>query len=70
MTIDKILRRFFWEFGYQNAIVRKPPEERRLVGHRSIVQLLRSGDPGTIEQMVQLHLAPHLSDDEVSKGLG
>lgn len=70
VTIDKILRRFFWEFGYQNAIVRKPPEERRLVGHRSIVQLLRSGDPGTIEQMVQLHLAPHLSDDEVSKGLG
>jgi DNA-binding FadR family transcriptional regulator len=71
LTIDKILRRFFWEFGYQNSIVRKPPEGRRLAGHRSIVQLLRSGDPGTIEQIIQLHLAPHLSsDDEVSKELG
>jgi GntR family transcriptional regulator, transcriptional repressor for pyruvate dehydrogenase complex len=64
ITIDTILRRFFWEFGYQHALVRKPPAARLLDGHRSIVQIMRSGDRGAIQEMIDLHLAPHLSADD------
>jgi GntR family transcriptional regulator, transcriptional repressor for pyruvate dehydrogenase complex len=61
VTIDTILRRFFWEFGYQSELVRKPPVERLFDGHRSIVRLLRAGDLETIDGMIELHLTPHLT---------
>ena len=64
VTIDLILRRFFWEFGYQSELVRKPPEGRLFDGHRSIVQLLRAGDPEAIDRMIELHLLPHLSAED------
>ncbi|HEX3815755.1 MAG TPA: GntR family transcriptional regulator [Mycobacteriales bacterium] len=66
VTIGTIMHRFFWEFGYRDAIVRKPPEPRVLTSHRSIVALLRTGKPKNIQHMIELHLWPHLSsDDEV-----
>ncbi len=64
VTIGTILHRFFWEFGYRDAQVRKPPPARLLGGHRTIVQLMRSGDRGEIQRMIDLHLSPHLSGDE------
>lgn len=68
VTIGTILHRFFWEFGYRHALVRKPPPTRLLECHRSIVHLLRAGDPADIQQMIDLHLSPHLtSDDEESR---
>jgi DNA-binding FadR family transcriptional regulator len=63
--MGNILYRFFWEFGYRDGLVRKPPEVRVLEGHRTIVQLLRTGDPRTISRMIDVHLSPHLhADDE------
>jgi DNA-binding FadR family transcriptional regulator len=64
VTIGTILHRFFWEFGYRQALVRKPPPARLLECHRSIVQLLRTGDPADIQQMIDLHLSPHLTSDD------
>lgn len=64
VTMGTILHNFFWEFGYRRALVRKPPEERLLDGHRSIVRLLRARDPGNIRQMIDLHLSPDDSGDE------
>lgn len=63
VTMGNILYRFFWEFGYRDGLVRKPPEVRVLEGHRTIVQFLRTGDPGTISQMIDVHLSPHLHAD-------
>jgi GntR family transcriptional repressor for pyruvate dehydrogenase complex len=64
VTMGNILYRFFWEFGYRDGLVRKPPEVRVLEGHRTIVQFLRTGDPGTISQMIDVHLSPHLHADD------
>ncbi|MGW5360782.1 FadR/GntR family transcriptional regulator [Actinopolymorpha pittospori] len=64
VTTGTILHRFFWEFGYRDALVRKPPVTRLLDGHRLIVRLLRSRDPGNIQEMIDLHLSPHLSADD------
>ncbi|GAA2756511.1 FadR/GntR family transcriptional regulator [Actinopolymorpha rutila] len=64
VTVGSILHRFFWEFGYRRAQVRKPPAERLLDGHRSIVRLLRTRDPGNIQHMIDLHLSPHDGGDE------
>jgi DNA-binding FadR family transcriptional regulator len=64
VTIGTILHRFFWEFGYRDSVVRKPPSKRLLVSHRSIVDMLRSGDPADIERMIELHLTPRLNSDE------
>jgi DNA-binding FadR family transcriptional regulator len=66
VTIGTIMHRFFWEFGYRDAIVRKPPEPRVLTSHRSIVALLRTGNPKNIQHMIELHLSPHLSSDDSS----
>ena len=63
VTMGNILYRFFWEFGYRDGLVRKPPEVRVLEGHRTIVQFLRTGDPGTIPQMIDVHLSPHVHAD-------
>lgn len=68
VTIGTILHRFFWEFGYRDALVRKPPPSRLLQGHRSIVQILRSRDRGEIQRMIDLHLSPHLSADDEAPG--
>jgi GntR family transcriptional regulator, transcriptional repressor for pyruvate dehydrogenase complex len=64
VTIDTIVRRFFWEFGYQRGLVRKPPTTRVLGGHGEIAQLLRLRDPALIGRMIDVHLAPHLSVDD------
>ncbi|MBO0707018.1 MAG: FadR family transcriptional regulator [Candidatus Dormibacteraeota bacterium] len=64
VTIGMILQRFFFEFVYRDAGARKPPEPRLWTSHREILRLLRLRDPATIPQMVELHLAPHLTSDE------
>jgi GntR family transcriptional regulator, transcriptional repressor for pyruvate dehydrogenase complex len=64
VTLGTILHRFFWEFGYERALVRKPPTARLLASHRTIVQLLRSRDPAAIQQVIDLHLSPQLSADD------
>ena len=64
VTMGTILHRFFWEFGYRDSAVRKPPSQRLLESHRSIVRMLRSGDQADIERMIELHLTPRLSTDE------
>jgi GntR family transcriptional regulator, transcriptional repressor for pyruvate dehydrogenase complex len=61
VTVGTILHRFFWEFGYRYAIVRKPSGGRALDSHLTIVELLRSRDPGNIERMIDVHLSPHLN---------
>lgn len=68
VTVGTILHRFFWEFGYRDELVRKPPASRLLEGHRSIVQILRSRDRGEIQRMIDLHLSPHLSADDEAPG--
>jgi|SRR5882757_2108004 len=67
VTIGTILRRFFWEFGYRDEIVRKPPMPRVLEGHREIVALLRTGDPSNVQKMIDVHLSPHLAADGKAK---
>jgi GntR family transcriptional repressor for pyruvate dehydrogenase complex len=64
VTIGTILHRFFWEFGYRDAIVRKPPTQRLLSSHATIVDLLRSGDREAVGRMIALHLEPHLAEDK------
>jgi GntR family transcriptional regulator, transcriptional repressor for pyruvate dehydrogenase complex len=64
LTMGTILHRFFWEFGYREAIVRKPPRTRLQHSHLEIVQLLKTRDKENIRRMVDLHLAPHLDDDD------
>lgn len=66
VTIGTILHRFFWEFGYRDNVVRKPPKSRTSNGHLEIVQLLRLGDPRNVDRMISLHLAPHLPEDDTS----
>ena len=65
VTLGTILQRFFWEFAYRDGLDYGPPVGRFLSGHGSIVQLLRSGDPAVVDQIIDLHLAPHLGDEEV-----
>jgi GntR family transcriptional regulator, transcriptional repressor for pyruvate dehydrogenase complex len=65
VTLGTILQRFFWEFAYRDGLDYGPPVGRFLSGHGSIVQLLRSGDPEVVDQIIELHLAPHLGDEEV-----
>ncbi len=64
VTLGMILQRFFFEFAYRDSGARKPPEPRLWTSHREILRLLRRRDPTTIPQMVELHLAPHLTSDE------
>jgi GntR family transcriptional regulator, transcriptional repressor for pyruvate dehydrogenase complex len=64
VTLGSILHRFFWEFGYLEGGVRKPPEPRLASSHRAIVALMRSGDPGEIQHVIDLHLSPHVSGDD------
>lgn len=65
VTLGNIMQRFFWEFAYRDGLEFGPPVSRFLSSHGSIVQLLRSGDPAVVEQIIDLHLAPHISDEEV-----
>jgi GntR family transcriptional repressor for pyruvate dehydrogenase complex len=64
VTMGTILYRFFWEFGYSGELMPKPPEDLLLQGHRTIVQLLRAGDPKTVSKMIHLHLSPHVHPDD------
>ena len=64
VTLGTILHRFFWELGYLEGGVRKPPEPRLAASHAAIVALLRSGDATGIQNVIDLHLSPHLSDDD------
>ena len=64
VTLGNLMQRFFWEFAYRDGLDFGPPLGRFLSGHGSIVQLLRSGDPAVVEQIIDLHLAPHLGDEE------
>jgi GntR family transcriptional regulator, transcriptional repressor for pyruvate dehydrogenase complex len=64
VTVGTILHRFFWEFGYRHAVIRKPPEDRVLDSHRRIVELLRTRDPANIDKMIAVHLSPQLSGDD------
>ena len=41
VTIGTILHRFFWEFGYRDDVVRKPPPQRLLEQPPSIVRMIR-----------------------------
>lgn len=70
VTMGTILARFFWEFGYRNAPVRKPPEGRLFAAHRTIVAVLRERDPGRLQELVDLHLSPNLPDNESATSLG
>jgi GntR family transcriptional regulator, transcriptional repressor for pyruvate dehydrogenase complex len=63
-TVGTILHRFFWEFGYEHALVRKPPAARLFDSHRTIVRLLRLRDPALIQQMIDVHLSPRLNADD------
>jgi GntR family transcriptional regulator, transcriptional repressor for pyruvate dehydrogenase complex len=65
VTLGTILQRFFWEFAYRDGLNFGPPVGRFLSSHGAIVQLLRSGDPENVEQMMAVHLSPHLGDEEV-----
>jgi len=60
VTIGTILHRFFWEFGYSEGAVRKPPQRRLRSAHRSIVDALRTRDPAKIAHMTEVHLSPRL----------
>ena len=64
VTVGTILHRFFWGFGYEHALVRKPPPARLFDSHRTIVQLLRTRDPAVIQQMIDVHLSPRLNSDD------
>ncbi len=64
VTMGTILARFFWEFGYRNAPVRKPPEGRLFAAHRTIVAVLRERDPSRLQELVDLHLSPNLYDND------
>ncbi|MDR3084046.1 MAG: GntR family transcriptional regulator [Streptomyces sp.] len=64
VTMGMILQRFFFEFVYRNAGLRKPGGPRLWNSHRQILGLLRRRDPAAIPRMVDLHLAPHLASDE------
>jgi DNA-binding FadR family transcriptional regulator len=64
VTMGMILQHFFFDFVYRDESARKPPEPRLWTSHRQILRLLRRRDPETIPQMVELHLAPHLTSDE------
>jgi len=66
VTLGTILHRFFWEFGYLEGAVRKPPEPRLHSSHRAIVALLRSRDHDQIQNVIDLHLSPHVSADDHS----
>jgi DNA-binding FadR family transcriptional regulator len=65
VTLGTILYRFFWGFGYRDGSNYGPPVGRFRSSHGSMVQLLRSGDPDVVEQIIDLHLSPHLGDEEV-----
>jgi GntR family transcriptional repressor for pyruvate dehydrogenase complex len=58
VTMGMILHRFFWEFGYRNNHVRKPPEARLFEAHRTVVQLLSKRDTTALQEIVDLHLSP------------
>ncbi len=64
ITLGTILHRFFWEFGYLQGAVRKPPAPRLLGSHQAIVDLLRSRDRTAIDWTIDQHLSPHLSTDD------
>jgi GntR family transcriptional repressor for pyruvate dehydrogenase complex len=64
VTMGTILHRFFWEFGYRESIVRKPPRSRLQHSHLEIVRLLKSRNKDNIRRMVDLHLAPHMDEDD------
>jgi len=57
-TVDSLLRKLFWEFGYQQGGVRKPPQDRVVTSHQQIADLLRTRDPSTIDSMITVHLMP------------
>lgn len=57
-TVDSLLRRLFWEFGYRQGAVRKPPQERLVDSHRQIAELLRTRDPARIDTIIEVHLFP------------
>ncbi len=63
VTMGTILARFFWEFGYATAPVRKPREERLFAAHSAMVALLRQRDPGRLQELVELHLSPTLLEN-------
>jgi GntR family transcriptional repressor for pyruvate dehydrogenase complex len=60
VTIGTILHRFFWEFGYSDGTVRKPPARRVRNAHCFIVDTLRTRDRTKIARMTEMHLSPRL----------
>lgn len=70
VTMGTILHRFFWDFGYRNDQVRKPPEARLFEAHRSVVQLLSTRDQTALQEIVDLHLSPDLASNDRSKRAG
>jgi GntR family transcriptional repressor for pyruvate dehydrogenase complex len=65
VTLGTILQKFFWEYGYRVGHVGQPPRGRLVASHQSIVRLLRSGDRDQIDRVIDLHLSPHLDDDDL-----
>jgi GntR family transcriptional repressor for pyruvate dehydrogenase complex len=67
VTMGTILHRFFWEFGYRNNHVRKPPEARLFEAHRTVVQLLSKRDTTALQEIVDIHLSPELRNNDQAK---
>jgi GntR family transcriptional regulator, transcriptional repressor for pyruvate dehydrogenase complex len=65
VTLGTILQKFFWEYGYRVGHVGQPPRGRLVASHQSIVRLLRSRDRDQIGRVIDLHLSPHLDDDDL-----
>lgn len=67
VTIGTILHRFFWEFGYSDGTVRKPPARRVRSAHCFIVDALRTRDRSQIARMTEMHLSPRLRAAQEAK---
>ncbi|HTW99449.1 MAG TPA: GntR family transcriptional regulator [Acidimicrobiales bacterium] len=63
VTMGTILARFFWEFGYATASVRKPPEQRLFAAHGAMVAVMRHREPSRLQELVDLHLSPNLLEN-------
>lgn len=68
ITLGTILQRFFWEYGYRVGHVRQPPRARLVASHLAVVRLLRTRDRDQIPRMIDMHLSPHLEDDDRPAG--
>lgn len=66
VTMGTILYRFFWELGYRNDRVRKPPSTRLLQAHQTLVQLLAKRDNSLLQAIVDIHLSPELDSNDLT----